>query len=165
MPTINLANGRNPPDANLPETSTPIEATPESGKRHSKKRLNLSKIEATHLIFGMRDRLEKARRSVKSGDQAAVPSGISGKEHSSSRELPHGLPTTLPDRPGKDEMPSIPTDPTPKAPKRENKHPHDDDDEITEVPNEDEPAEPPKKKKNKDSKEAVPIQKDEDEGT
>ena len=56
VPTINLANGGNPPDANPPETSTPIKATPESGKCHSKKRLNLSKIEATHLIFDMRDR-------------------------------------------------------------------------------------------------------------
>ena len=37
VPTINLADGRNPPDANLPETSTPIKATLESGKCHSKK--------------------------------------------------------------------------------------------------------------------------------
>ena len=163
VPTINLADGGNPPDANLPETSTPIKATPESGKRHSKKRLNLSKIEATHLIFGMQDRQEKARRSVKSGDQAAVPGRTSGKERGSGGELPHGLPATLPDRPGKDEMPSIPTDPTPEAPKRDNKRPHDDDDEITEVPNEDKPAEPPKKKKN--SKEAVPTREDEDKRT
>ena len=169
MPTINLADGRNPPDANLPETSTPIKATPKSGKRHSKKRLNLSKIEATHLIFDMRDRQEKARRSVRSEDQAAVPDRTSSKERGSGGELPHGLPATLPYRPGKDEMPPIPTDPTPEAPKQDNKRPHDDDDEITEVPNEDKPAEPPrkkkKKKKNKDSKEAVPTWKDEDEGT
>ena len=56
VPTINLANGGNPPDANPPETSTPIKATPESGKCHSKKRLNLSKIEVIHLIFNMWDR-------------------------------------------------------------------------------------------------------------
>ena len=73
VPTINIADDGNPPDANLPETSTPIKATPESGKRHSKKKLNLSKIEATHLIFDMQDRQEKARRSVESEDQAAVP--------------------------------------------------------------------------------------------
>ena len=168
IPTINLADGGNPPDANLPETSTPIKATPESGKRHSKKKLNLSKIEVTHLIFDMRDRQEKARRSVESEDQAAVPDRTSGKECGSGRELPHGLPVTLPDWPGKDEMPPIPTDLTPEAPKRDNKCPHDDDDEITEVPNEDKPAELPKKKKkkkkNKDSKEAVPTWKDEDEG-
>ena len=169
MPTINLADGGNPPDANPPETSTPIKATPESGKRHSKKRLNLSKIEATHLIFGMWDQQEKAPRSVESGDQAAVPNQTSSKERSSGGELPRGLPVTLPNQPGKDEMPSTPTDPTPEAPKWDNKCPHDDDDEITEVPNEDKLAEPPKKKKkkkkNKDSKEAVPTREDEDEGT
>ena len=146
VPTVNLADGGNPPDANPPETSTPIKATPESGKCHSKKKLNLSKIEATHLIFDMRDRQEKARRSVESEDQAAVPDWTSGKECGSSGELPHGLLVTLPNWPGKDEMPPIPTDPTPEAPKWDNKCPHDDDDEITEVPNEDKPAEPPKKK-------------------
>ena len=169
VPTINLADGRNPPDANPPETSTPIKATLESGKRHSKKKLNLSKIEATHLIFDMRDWQEKAQRSVESEDQAAVPNRTSGKECGSGGELPHGLPATLPDWPGKDKMPPIPTDPTPEAPKWDNKRPHDDDDEVTEVPNEDKPAESPKKKKkkkkNKDSKEAVPTWKDKDEGT
>ena len=80
-------------------------------------------------------------------------------------KLPHGLPVTLPDQPGKDEMPPIPTDLTPEAPKQDNKHPHDDDGEITEVLDDDKPAEPPKKKKkNKDPKEAVPTRKDEDEG-
>ena len=157
-----------PPDANPPETSTPIKATPESGGRHSKKKLNISKIGVTHLLFDMRDRQEKARRSVESEDQAAVPNRTSGKGNGSGRELPHGLPATLPDRPGKDGMPTIPTDPTPEAPKWDNKRPHDDDDEITEVPDEDKPARPPKKKKkkkkNKDPKEAVPTQKGEDDG-
>ena len=166
VPTINLADGGHPPDANPPETSTSTKATPESRKRHSKKKLNLSRIEATHLIFGMWDWQEEARRSVKLGDQAAVPGRTSGKECGSGGELPHGLPATLPDRPGKDQMPSIPTDPTPVAPKRDNKRPHDDDNEITEVPNEDKLAESPKKKKKKkDSKEAVPSRKEEDEGT
>ena len=55
IPTVNLADDGDPPNTNLPETSTPIEATPKSGKCHSKKKLNLSKIEATHLIFDMRD--------------------------------------------------------------------------------------------------------------
>ena len=166
VPTVNIADDGNPPDANLPETSTPIKATLESGKRHSKKKLNLSKIEVTHLIFDMRDRQEKAQRSVKSEDQAAVPDRTSCKERGSGGELPHGLPATLPDWPGKDEMPPIPKDLTPEAPKRDNKRPHDDDNEITEVLDNDKPAEPPnKKKKNKDSKEAVPTRKDEDEGT
>ena len=169
VPTINLADDGNPPDANPPETSTAIKATPESGKRNPKKKLNLSKIEATHLLFNMRDRQEKARKSVELEDQAAAPDQTSGKGSGSGGELPHGLPATLPDRPGKDGMPSVPTDPTPEAPKQSNKRPHDDDDEITEVPNEDKPAEPPKKKKkkkkNKDPKEAVPTWEGEDDGT
>ena len=168
IPTINLADDGNPPDANPPETSTPIKTTPESGKHHSKKKLNLSKIEATHLIFDMRDWQEKAWKSVESEGQAAVPDRTSGEECSSGGVLPHGLPATLPDRPGKDRMPTVPTDLTPEALRQDNKHPHDDDDRITEVPDKDRPAEPPKKKKKKkkkDLKEAVPIRKDRDEGT
>ena len=168
VPTINLADDGNPPEANPPETSTPIKTTPESGKRHSKKKLNLSKIEATHLIFDLRDQQEKARKSVESEGQAAVPNQTSGEERGSSRVLPHGLPATLPDWPGKDRMPTVPMDPTPESIRRDNKRPHDDDDEIPEVPDKDRPAEPPKKKKkkkkNKNSKEAVLTRKDEDEG-
>ena len=167
-PTVNLANDGDPLDANPPETSTPIKATPESGKRHSKKKLNISKIEATHLLFDMRDWQEKARRSVESEGQAAVPDRTSGKGCGSSGELPHGLPATLPDWPGKDGMATVPTDPTLEAPKQDNKRPHDDDDEITEVLDEDKSAEPPKKKKkkkkNKDAKEMVPTRKGEDDG-
>ena len=157
-----------PPDANPPETSTPIKTTPDSGKSHSKKKLNISKIGATHLLFDMRDQQEKARGSIESEDQAAALDWTSGKGHCSGGELPHGLPVTLPDRPGKDGMPTIPTDPTPEAPKWGNKCPHDDDDEITEVLDEDKPAEPPKKKKkkkkNKDPKEVVQTRKGEDDG-
>ena len=79
VPTINLADDGNPPDANLPETSTPIKTTPESGKRNPKKKLNISKIEATHLLFDMQDRREKARKSVELEDQAAAPDRTSGK--------------------------------------------------------------------------------------
>ena len=62
-------------------------------------------------------------------------------------------------------MPTVPMDPTPESLRQDNKRPHDDDDEIREVSDKDRPAEPPKKKKkNKNSKEAVPTQKDEDEG-
>ena len=168
VPTINLADDGNPPGANPPETSTPIKTTPESEKHHSKKKLNLSKIEATHLIFDLQDQQEKAWKSVESEGQAAVPDRTSGEERGSGSVLPHGLPATLPDRPGKDRMPTVPTDLTPESLRWDNKHPHDDDDEIREVPDEDRPAKPPKKKKkkkNKDSKEAVPTRKDEDEGT
>ena len=121
--TVNLADDGDPPDASPPETSTPIKATPKSGKRHSKKKLNISKIQATHQLFDMRDQQEKARRSVESENQAAVSDRTSGKGRGSGGELPHRLPATLPDRPGKDGMPTVPTDPTPEAPKRDNKHP------------------------------------------
>ena len=166
--TVNLADDGDPPDASPPETSTPLKATPESGKRHSKKELNISKIQATHLLFDMWDRQEKAWRSVESENQAAVPDRTSGEGRGSGGELPHRLPATLPDRPGKDGMPTVPTDPTPEAPKRDNKRPHDDDDEITEIPDEDKPAGPlkkkKKKKKNKDPKDALTTRKGEDDG-
>ena len=168
IPTVNLADDGDPPDANPPETSTPIKATPESGKRHSKKKLNISKIEATHLLFDMRDQQEKAQRSVELEGQAAVPGQTSDKGRSSGGEFPHGLPATLPDRPGKDRMATVPTDPTLETSKWDNKRPHDDDDEITEVLDEDKSAEPPKKKKkkkkNKDTKEMVPTRKGEGDG-
>ena len=164
IPTINLADDGDAP-ARVPETSTPIKTTPESGKHPSKKKLNISKIQATHLLFDMWDLQEKAWSSVESESQVEVPNRISGKGHSSSKELPPGLPATLPDRPGNDRVPAEPTDPTPEAPRRDNKCPHDDVDEITEVPNEDIPAGPPKKKKkkNKDSRDAVPARKGEDD--
>ena len=107
IPTINLADDRDPP-ARVPETSTPIKTTPESGKRPSKKKLNISKIQATHLLFDMRDRQEKARSSVESESQVEVPEWASLKGCGSGRELPPGLPATLPDRPGNDRIPSNP---------------------------------------------------------
>ena len=101
----------------------------------------------------------------RSEGQAAVPDRTSSEERGSGRELPHGLPVTLPDRPGEDRMPTVPKDLALEALKRDIKCPHDDDDEITEVPDEDKPAEPPKKKKkNKDSKEAAATQKDGGDG-
>ena len=166
IPTVNLANDGDSPDASPPETSTPIKTTPESGKRHSKKKLNISKIQATHLLFDMWDWQEKARRSVELENQVIVPDRTSGKGCGSGGELPHRLPVTLHDRPGNDGIPTRPTDLTPEAPRRDNKHPHDDGDEITEVIDEDKPAGPPKKKKkkkNKDPKDAVPAQKGEDD--
>ena len=166
IPTVNLADNGDPPDASLPETSTPIKATPESGKRHSKKKLNVSKIQATHLLFDMQDQQEKAWRSVELENQVVIPDRTSGKGRGSGGELPHGLPATLPDWPGNDRIPTGPTDPTPEAPRWDNKCPHDDGDEITEVPDEDKLAGSPKKKKkkkNKDPKDAVPTRKGEDD--
>ena len=166
IPTVNLAEDGDPPNASLPETSTPIKTTPESGKCHTKKKLNISKIQVIHLLFDMWDRQEKARRSIESESQVEVPDQTSGKGRGSGRELPPGLPATLPDRPGNDRILTEPMDPTPEAPRRDNKRPHDDVDEITEVPDGDIPAGPPKKKKkkkNKDPRDAVPTQKGEDD--
>ena len=157
IPTINLADDGDPPNARLPETSTPIKTTPESGKHHSKKKLNISKIQVTHLLFDMRDRQEKAWSSIELESQVEIPDRTSGKGRGSGGELPHRLPVTLPDRLGNDRIPTEPKDPTPEAPRHDNKHPHDVD-EITEVPNKDIPAGPPKKKKkNKDPRDAVPA--------
>ena len=114
----------------------------------------------------MRDRQQKARRSVELESQVEVPDRTSGEGRGSDRELPPGLPATLPDRPGNDRISTGPTDLTPEAPRWDNKRPHDDVDEITEVPDEDIPAEPPKKKKKKkkkDPKDAVPARKGEDD--
>ena len=164
VPTINLADDGTPPDANPPETSTPMKYTPESGKHHSKKKLNLSKIEGTHLIFDMRDWQEKARKSVELEGQAAVPDQTSSEVRGSSGGLPHGLSATLPDQPEKSNTPTVSKDLTLEAPKWDNKCPHDDDD-IMEVPDEDKAAEPPKKKKkNQDSKEAASSRKNGDDG-
>ena len=104
--------------------------------------------------------------AFESENQVVVPDRTSGKGHGCGGELPHGLPVTLPDRPGNDGIPTGPTDPTPEAPRWDNKHPHDDGDEIMEVLDEDKPAGPPKKKKkkkNKDSRNAVPTRKGEDD--
>ena len=163
IPTVNLAEDGDLPNASLPETSTPIKTSPESGKRHSKKKLNISKIQATHLLFDMWDQQEKARRSVKSESQVEVPDQTSDKRRGSGRELPPGLPATLPDWPGNDRIHTEPTDLTPEAPRRDNKRPHDDVDEITEVPDEDILAGPPKKKKKKKNRDVVPTRKGEDD--
>ena len=158
-----------PPDARPQETSTPIKVTPESERHLSKKKLNVSRIKATHLLFDMQDQQEKARRSVELENQTAVSDWTSGKGCGSSGELPHRLPVTLPDWPGEDGIPTVPTYLTPEAPKWGTKHPHDDDDEITEVPDEDKLAGPLKKKKKKkkskdDPKDEVSIRKGEDDG-
>ena len=107
----------------------------------------------------MQDRQEKAQSSVQSESQVEVPDRTSGKGHGSGKELPPGLPATLPDRLGNNRIPTEPTDLTLEAPRQDNKHPHDDVDEITEVPNEDILAGPPKKKKkkNKGSRDVVPA--------
>ena len=113
LPTTNLADDRDP-TARLPETSTPMKTTPESGKHPSKKKkLNVSKIQATHLLYNMRDQQEKARNSIEWESQVKVRDQTGG---GSGREPPHGLPGTLPDQPGNDRIPTEPTNPLRRPP-------------------------------------------------
>ena len=170
LPTVVLADDGDPPEIQPQETSTPIKATLAPERHLSGKKLNISKIKATHLLFDMQDQQERAWRSVEAESQAAVSDRTTGKERGSGRGLPHGLPATLPNPPGGDGMPTVPSDLTPEAPRWGTKCPHDDDDdEITELPNEDEPAGPPmkkkKKKKSKDKpKDEVPVPEAQDDG-
>ena len=70
-----------------------------------------------------------------------------GKDHSSSGELPHGLPAMLSNL-VEDGPPTVPSGPTPGSSQWGTKQPHDDD-EMAETPDRGEPAGPPKKKKKK----------------
>ena len=53
IPTVNLADDGDPPDARPQKTSTPNKATPVSEKCLPKKKLNISKIKVSHLLFDM----------------------------------------------------------------------------------------------------------------
>ena len=147
--------------------STPIKTTSMPERHLSGKKLNISKIKATHLLFDLQDWQEKARKSVEVENQAATSDRTSGKKRGSSGELPHRFPAMLPNLSGGDELPTVPLDLTPEAPKKGTKCPHHDDDEIKEIPDEGEPAGPPKKKKKKKksretSKDEVPLLEDQD---
>ena len=85
VPTVNLADDGDPPDANPPVTQhshqsySGIWETGNLGNAIPKRKLNISKIGVPHLLFDMRDRQEKARKSVETEDQAAVPNRTSSK--------------------------------------------------------------------------------------
>ena len=167
VPTVNLTSNRDPPDARPQEASTPITTTPVPERRLSRKKLNISKVKASHLLFDMQDQQERARKSAKAENQAMVSERTTGKECGSGAGLPQGLPATLPNLVGG--LPYIPSDPTPETPQQSSKHPHDDN-EITEIPVEGEPARPPKKKKKKKnrqdtSKDDVLLPEDQDDGS
>ena len=55
IPTVNLTDDKDPPSTRPPKTSTPIKATPEVDRSHSGKKLDISKIKDTHLLFEMQD--------------------------------------------------------------------------------------------------------------
>ena len=146
IPTVDLTTDGDPPDAMPQGASTPITAALAAERRHSKKKLNIIKIKASHLLSDMQDRQEQARKSTEAGNQAADSERTSVKVRGSGGGLPHGLPATLPNLVG-EELPTVPSDPTPEAHERSTKCPH--DNEVVEVPDEDEPAGSPKKKKKK----------------
>ena len=167
MPTVDLTGNGDPPNTRPQEASTPITTTLAPERRLSRKKLNISKVKASHLLFDMQDWQERARKSAEAENQATVSKQTTGKECGSSAGLPHGLPVTLPNLVGG--LPSVPSDPTPEAPQWSTKHPHDDN-EITELPVEGELAGPPKKKKKKrnskdTSKDDVPLLEGHDDGS
>ena len=55
LPVINLAGNDNPPETLPQYTSTPIKATPITGRRGSRGKINLSRVNAAHLIWKMED--------------------------------------------------------------------------------------------------------------
>ena len=55
IPTVNLADDRDPPSAKPQKTSTSTKAAPEVDRSHSGKKLDISKIKGAHLLFEMQD--------------------------------------------------------------------------------------------------------------
>ena len=153
LPVVDLAGEDNPPVVQPQDTSTPIKATPVTGRRVSGGKINLSRVNAAHLIWKMEDRQEIARQRAEAKDQAMASDRTSGREWGSGSGRPYGLPATLPNLVGEEGILAKPSDPAPAAPKQGKKRSHDDDDdEITELPAGDDPVVPPKKKKKKKSK-------------
>ena len=154
LPVINLTDNDNPSVTRPQEASTPLKATPVTGRRVSGGKINVSKVDAQHLLWKMEDHQEMARRRA----EAEVSDRSSSRGKISGSGLPYGLPVTLPGLAVEGSSAKT-LDPPPAAPKQ-GKRSHADDDEITEIPVEDEPVEPPKKKKKKKdkgrSKEEVP---------
>ena len=97
--TVNLTNNGEPTDTMPQGTSTPIKATPVLEGRLSGKKLNASKIKASHLLFDMQDWQERARKSVEAENQAVVSDRTPGKDHGFGGGLSHGLPAMLPNLP------------------------------------------------------------------
>ena len=169
IPTINLA-GDDPASAGPPKTSTPIKATPEVDRSHSGKKLDISKIKGTHLLFEMQDRQEKTQEKESEGkDQVTTSQQVAGGKLGSAVELPSGLPAKLPKFAEKDVTSNKPLNPVPEVSSRGKKCPLDADDEIVEVDH-DEVTRPPKKKKKKKnkskdrSKDKTPVPEAQDDG-
>ena len=142
LSVISLTGDDNPPVTQSQETSTPLKATPVTGRRMSGGKINVSKVDAQHLLWKMEDRQEMARQRA----EAKVSDRSSSRGQGSGTGLPYGLPTTLPNLAAEGILAKT-LGPAPAAPKQGKKRSHaDDDDEIMEIPVEDELVVPPKKK-------------------
>ena len=163
LPVISLTEDDNPSVTQPQETSTPLKATPVTGRHVSGGKINVSKVDAQHLLWKMEDCQEMARHRA----EAEVSDRSSSRGQGSGTGLPYGLPTTLPNL-AAEGISAKTLGPAPAAPKQGRKCSHaDDDDEITEIPVKDELVVPPKKKKKKDkdrSKEEVPDPEIPDDG-
>ena len=149
LPVISLTGDDNPPVTQPEDTSTPLKATPVMGRHVSGGKINVSKVDAHHLLWKMEDCQEMAWQRA----EAEASDRSSSRGQGSGSGPPYGLPATLPDLAAEERIPAKPLDLAPTAPKQEKKRSHaDDDDEITELPVEDESVVPPKKKKKKKSK-------------
>ena len=153
IPTVDLMDDGDPPSTRPPKTSTPIKATPAADRSHSGKKLDISKIKGAHLLFEMQDRQEKAwGRESEAKGQGVISHWVAGEEHGPGRELPPGLPATLPKLPDGDGTLTQPLNPAPEASSQGKKHPLDADDEVVELLDHDKATGPPKKKKKKKNK-------------
>ena len=92
LPVISLTDDDNPPITQPQETSTPLKATPVTGRRVSRGKINVSKVDAQHLLWKMEDRQEMARQRA----EAEVSDRSSSLGQGSGTGLPYSLPTTLP---------------------------------------------------------------------
>ena len=127
LPVISLTEDDNPSVTQPQETSTPLKATPVTGRRVSGGKINVSKVDAQHLLWKMEDRQEMARQRAK----AEVSDRSSSRGQGSDSGLPYGLPTTLPDLAAEGSSAKT-LDPSPAAPKQGKKRSHAyDDDEVT----------------------------------
>ena len=131
LPVINLTGHDNPPAARPQDTSTPIKATPLTGRHVSGGKINVSKVDAQHLLWKMEDRQELARQRA----EAEASDRTSDRGQGSGSGLPYGLPATLPNLGAEEGIPAKPSDQAPTASKQGKKRSHaNDDDEVTELP-------------------------------
>ena len=141
-----------PAVARPPKTSMPIKATPEVDRSHSGKKLDISKIKGTHLLFEMQDRWEKTWEKESEGkDQVVTSQRVAGGGPGSTGELPPGLLAKLPKFPERDVTSIKLSNPAPEASGQGKKRPLNADDEVVELDH-DEVTGPPKKKKKKKNK-------------